>query len=97
MPVLQYFMRYRALDVIFTITLHLGAFGKTREYRRQKHQEARHLAFGRQGLRWKHPTFTCIPMEDRILLPRTQLDSNPRQRAGPCQPECGPTAAVLFT
>ena len=87
MPAYHYFMRYPALDAIFTITLHLGAFGKTREYRRHKSQEARHLAFGRQGLRWKHPTFTFTPMEDRILLPRTQRDSHPRRRAGPFQPE----------
>ena len=80
-------MRYRVLDVIFTITFHVGAFGKTREDRRHEHREARRLAFGRQGLRWKRPTFMFIPMEDRISLPRTQFDSNPRQRAGPCQPE----------
>jgi hypothetical protein len=80
-------MRYQALDVVSTITFHLGAFGKTWEYRHQKFQEARHPAFGKQELSWKHPTFTFIPMEDRILLPRTQLDSNPRQRAGPFQPE----------
>src|SRR6516162_7660776 len=97
MPAYHCFMRYPALDAIFTITLHLGVFGKTREYRRQKPREARHLAFGRQGLRWKRPTFTFIPMEDRILLLRTQLDSNRRRRAGPCQPACDPTAAVLFT
>jgi hypothetical protein len=80
-------MRYRELDVIFTITSHLGVFGKTREYRRHKSQEARHPAFGRQGLRWKRPTFTFIPMEGRILLPRTQLDSNPRPGAGRFQPD----------
>src|SRR5262249_30816662 len=64
-------------EAIFTITLHLGAFGKTRESRRRRSHEARHLASGRQELCWKLPTSMFIPTEDRILLPRTQLDSNP--------------------
>jgi len=57
MPAYHYFMRYPALDAIFTITLHLGAFGKTREYRRQKSQEARHLAFGKTRAELEAPNF----------------------------------------
>src|SRR6516162_1577979 len=97
MPVYPFFMHYKALDVIFTITFHLDAFGKTWGGRRQKSQEVRHPAFGRLGLHWKPPTFTFIPMGGRISVPRTQPDSNPRQRAGLCQPGCGPTVVALFT
>src|SRR6516165_3299733 len=97
MPVYPFFMHYKALDVIFTITFHLDAFGKTWEGRRQKSQEVRHPAFGRQDLGCKPPTFTFIPMEGRILVPRTQPYSNHWQRAGPCQPGCGPTVVALFT